>query len=363
MNDEETVAPIVGGHTFGKTCMASLPPSGTSVREPEGARPRGPGPRLEEQVRNWQYHTITSGLEGAWTTYPTQWDNGFLENLFKYEWERLEEPAYAEAVEAEEPRGPGHRAGCARPEHARHAPMMLTTTLALKVDPIYATDRETLPRQLNSARRRVRPERGSSCSTATWVPARAISGPWVPEPQLWQDPVPAVDHELVGETRMSPPSSARSSTSACPSLIRFDRAWNAAASFRGTDKRGGANEPRSAFAPQKDWEANEPARPSAVLKALERIQQDFNQSQSGGKKVSGRPDRSGDACRRRGGGPEGRAQRDQVLLAPGRTDALQEQTDVDTFEVLEPVGDGFRNYPRAKDPLSPRPGCSIAPTC
>jgi catalase-peroxidase len=348
MNDEETVALIVGGHTFGKTHGAA-PAVGNVGPEPEGAG-------LEDQGLGWKNkygtgkgpHTITSGLEGAWTTNPTQWDNGFLENLFKYEWELTESPAGAKQWKPKNPEAQGTVPDAHDPS-TRHAPMMLTTDLALKVDPIYAP----IVKRFHD-----NPDQLADAFARAWFkllhrdmgPRARYLGPWVPEPQLWQDPVPAVDHELVGEQDVAAlKRQILDAGLSIPDLV--STAWNAAASFRGTDKRGGANGARIRLAPQKDWEANEPARLSAVLKALERIQQDFNKS--GGKKVSladlivlGGCAAVEEAARKAGHNVT-------VPFAPGRTDASQEQTDVDTFEVLEPVGDGFRNYLRAKDPLSP----------
>jgi catalase-peroxidase len=350
MNDEETVALIAGGHTFGKTHGAA-PAVGNVGPEPEGAG-------LEDQGLGWKNkygtgkgpHTITSGLEGAWTNNPTKWDNGFLENLFKYEWELTESPAGAKQWKPQNPEAQGTVPDAHDPSK-RHAPMMLTTDLALKVDPIYAPI---------AKRFHENPDQLADAFARAWFkllhrdmgPRARYLGPWVPEPQLWQDPVPAVDHELVGEQDVAAlKRKILDSNLSIPDLV--STAWNAAASFRGTDKRGGANGARIRLAPQKDWEAHEPARLSAVLKALERIQQDFNKPQSGGKKVSladlivlGGCAAVEEAARKAG-------HTVAVPFAPGRTDASQEQTDVDTFAVLEPVGDGFRNYLRAKDPLSP----------
>jgi catalase-peroxidase len=350
MNDEETVALIVGGHTFGKTHGAA-PAVGNVGPEPEGAG-------LEDQGLGWKNkygtgkgpHTITSGLEGAWANNPTKWDNGFLENLFKYEWELTESPAGAKQWKPKNPEAQGTVPDAHDPSK-RYAPMMLTTDLSLKVDPIYAPI---------AKRFHEHPDQLADAFARAWFkllhrdmgPRARYLGPWVPEPQLWQDPVPAVDHELVGEQDVAAlKRKILDADLSIPDLV--STAWNAAASFRGTDKRGGANGARIRLAPQKDWEANEPARLSAVLKALERIQQDFNKSQSGGKKVSladlivlGGCAAVEEAARKAG----------HILtvpFAPGRTDASQEQTDVDTFAVLEPIGDGFRNYLRAKDPLSP----------
>ena len=350
MNDEETVALIVGGHSFGKTHGAG-PAERNIGPEPEGAG-------LEDQGLGWKNtygtgkgpHTITSGLEGAWTNTPTKWDNGFLENLFRYEWELTESPAGAKQWKPKNPEAQGTVPDAHDPSK-RHAPMMLTTDLALKVDPIYAPI---------AKRFHENPDQLADAFARAWFkllhrdmgPRARYLGPWVPEPQLWQDPVPAVDHELIGEQDVAAlKRQILDAGLSIPDLV--STAWNAAASFRGTDKRGGANGARIRLAPQKDWDANEPARLSAVLTALERIQQDFNKSQAGGKKVSladlivlGGCAAVEEAARKAG-------HTVTVPFAPGRTDASQEQTDVDTFAVLEPIGDGFRNYLRAQDPLSP----------
>jgi catalase-peroxidase len=350
MNDEETVALIVGGHSFGKTHGAA-PAVGNVGPEPEGAG-------LEEQGLGWKNkygsgkgpHAITSGLEGAWTNNPTKWDNGFLENLFKYEWELTESPAGAKQWKPKNPEAQGTVPDAHDPKK-RHAPMMLTTDLALKVDPIYAPIAKRFhenPAQLADAFARA----WFKLLHRDMGPRARYLGPWVPEPQLWQDPVPPVDHPVVGEQDIAAlKRKILDSGLSIPELV--STAWNAAASFRGTDKRGGANGGRIRLAPQKDWEANEPARLAKVLKALELIQQDFDKSQSGGKKVS-----LADLIVLAGCAAVEEAARKAghnvtVPFAPGRTDASQAQTDVNTFEVLEPVGDGFRNYIRAKDPLSP----------
>ena len=350
MNDEETVALIVGGHSFGKTHGAGSA-VGNIGPEPEGAG-------LEDQGLGWKNtygtgkgpHTITSGLEGAWTTTPTKWDNGFLENLFRYEWELTESPAGAKQWKPKNPEAQGTVPDAHDPSK-RHAPMMLTTDLALKVDPIYAPI---------AKRFHENPDQLADAFARAWFkllhrdmgPRARYLGPWVPEPQLWQDPVPAVDHELVGEQDVAAlKRQILDSGLSIPDLV--STAWNAAASFRGTDKRGGANGARIRLAPQKDWDANEPARLSAVLKALERIQQEFNKSQSGGKKVSLADLIVLGGCAAVEEAAQKAGHTVTVPFAPGRTDASQEQTDVDTFEMLEPIGDGFRNYLRAQDPLSP----------
>jgi catalase-peroxidase len=350
MNDEETVALIVGGHSFGKTHGAA-PAVGNVGPEPEGAG-------IEEQGLGWKNkygtgkgpHAITSGLEGAWTNNPTKWDNGFLENLFKYEWEQTESPAGAKQWKPKNPEAQG-TVPDAHDKSKRHAPTMLTTDVSLKVDPIYAPI---------AKRFHEHPDQLADAFARAWFkllhrdmgPRARYLGPWVPEPQLWQDPIPPVDHELVGDQEVAAlKRKILDSGLSIPELV--STAWNAAASFRGTDKRGGANGARIRLAPQKDWESNEPARLAKVLKALEQIQQDFNKSQSSGKKkvsladliVLGGCAAVEEAARKSGHNVT-------VAFAPGRTDTSQEQTDVNIFEVLEPVGDGFRNYMKKGDPLS-----------
>ena len=350
MNDEETVALIVGGHSFGKTHGAA-PAVGNVGPEPEGAP-------LEDQGLGWKNKhgsgkgadTITSGLEGAWTDNPTRWDNGFLENLFKYEWELTESPAGAKQWRPKNPEARG-TVPDAHDKTKRHAPMMLTTDLALKVDPIYAP----IAKRFHD-----NPDQLADAFARAWFkllhrdmgPRSRYLGPWVPEPQTWQDPVPAVDHELVDAQDVAA-LKRRILESGLSVADLVSTAWNAAATFRGTDKRGGANGARIRLAPQKDWEANEPPRLARVLAVLERVQQEFNRSQKSGKKVSladlivlGGNAAVEEAARKAGHDVS-------VPFAPGRTDASQEQTDVNTFEVLEPLGDGFRNYAGADDPLSP----------
>jgi catalase-peroxidase len=350
MNDEETVALIIGGHSVGKTHGAA-PAVDNVGPEPEGAP-------LEEQGLGWKnkFNTgkgrdaITSGLEGAWTNNPTQWDNGFLENLYRYEWELTTSPAGAKQWRPKNPEAEGTVPDAHDPSK-RHAPKMLTTDLALKVDPIYGPISKRFlenPDQLDDAFRRA----WFKLLHRDMGPRARYLGPWIPEPQLWQDPVPEVDHELIGEQDVAAlKRQILDSGLSIPDLV--STAWNAAASFRGTDKRGGANGARIRLAPQKDWEANEPTQLARVCETLERIQQAFNGSQSGNKKVS-----LADLIVLGGCAAVEQAARNAghnvtVPFAPGRTDASQEQTDVATFDVLEPEGDGFRNYMRAGDPLSP----------
>jgi catalase-peroxidase len=350
MNDEETAALIIGGHTFGK-CHGAAPATENVGPEPEGAP-------IEEQGLGWMNkhgngkgpHTITSGLEGAWTNNPTKWDNGYLENLFNYEWELTESPAGAKQWKPKNPEAQGTVPDAHDPSK-RHAPMMLTTDLSMRMDPIYGPIAKRFHENFDEL---------SDAFAKAWFkllhrdmgPRSRYLGPWVPEPQLWQDPVPDVDHELIDEQDAADlKRKLLDAGLSIPQLV--STAWNAAASFRGTDKRGGANGARIRLAPQKDWEANEPAQLAKVIEALEKVQQDFNGAQTGGKKVS-----LADLIVLGGCAAVEQAARNAgfdvtVPFAPGRTDASQEMTDVDTFDVLEPMGDGFRNYIREDDPLSP----------
>jgi catalase-peroxidase len=343
MNDEETLALIVGGHTFGKTHGAA---GGDYVGpEPEGAP-------LEEQGLGWRNtfgtgkgdDTITSGIEGAWTNEPTKWDNGFLDNLFKYDWELATSPAGANQWTPRNAEAQGTVPDAHDPSK-KHAPMMLTTDLALKMDPIYAPI---------AKRFRENPDQLADAFAKAWYkllhrdmgPVSRYLGPWVPEPQLWQDPVPAVDHELIGEADIASLKGKILASGLSISQL-VSTAWASAASFRGTDKRGGANGARLRLAPQRDWEVNDPAELAKVLQTLEQIQQDFNGSQSGGKKVS-----LADLIVLGGCAAVEQAAKNgnhdvTVPFAPGRTDASQEETDVESFAVLEPAADGFRNYLRA----------------
>jgi catalase-peroxidase len=351
MNDEETVALIVGGHTFGKT-------HGAVSAEHVGPEPEAAP--IEQQGIGWRntyangtgngVHVITSGLEGAWTTHPTRWDNGFLDNLFKYDWELTTSPAGAKQWTPTNPEAQGTVPDAHDPAK-RHAPTMLTSDLALKVDPIYGPIAKRFYEQ---------PDQLADAFAKAWYkllhrdmgPLSRYLGPWVPESQLWQDPVPQIDHELIGEDDIAALNGKILSSGLSISRLVVT-AWAAAASFRGTDKRGGANGARIRLAPQKDWQVNEPAELARVLHTLEQIQQDFNRSQSGGKKVS-----LADLIVLGGCAAVERAARNAghhvtVPFAPGRTDASQEQTDVDAFAVLEPTADGFRNYIRAAEPVSP----------
>ena len=341
MNDEETVALIAGGHTFGKA-------HGAGPESHVGSEPEGAG--VEEQGLGWRNgygrgkagDTITSGLEGAWTTHPTRWDNNFMENLHRHEWELTKSPAgksqYAPVNAAQAATVPD-----AHDPARKHAPMMLTTDLSLREDPVYAPISQRFlehPADLEEA------------FAKAWFkllhrdmgPRSRYLGPLVPaEPQLWQDPVPEVDHELIGEQEITDLKAKVLASGLSVSQL-VATAWAAAASFRGTDKRGGANGARLRLAPQKDWEVNDPAALAQVLPALERIRAEFNAAQSGGKRVS-----LADLIVLAGGAGVEQAARAaghevQVPFAPGRTDAAQEWTDVESFAVLEPTADGFRNY-------------------
>ena len=342
MNDEETVALIAGGHTFGKTHGAADADKYVGP-EPEGAA-------LEEQGLGWRNSfgsgragdTITSGLEGAWTTQPAKWDNNFFDNLFGYEWEQVKSPAGATQWTPTDASAKGTVLDAHDPSRT-HAPTMLTTDLALKVDSIYAPI---------SKRFHQNPDEFADAFAKAWYklthrdmgPRTRCLGGLVPaEPQLWQDPVPEVTHELMGEQDIAGLKGKILESGLSISQL-VSTAWASATTFRGTDKRGGANGARIRLAPQKDWEVNQPAELGTVLRTLEAIQRDFNSAQSDGKMVSLADVIVLGGC----AGVEEAAKKAghdvQVPFSPGRTDALQEQTDVDSFAVLEPTADGFRNY-------------------
>ncbi len=347
MNDEETLALIVGGHTFGKT-HGAVDPSLIGP-EPEAAP-------IEQQGLGWKNsvgagngaQTLTSGLEGAWTKEPAKWDNGFLENLFEYDWELTESPAGAKQwtpknAEAQDTVPDAHEPS------KRHAPMMLTTDLALKVDPIY----EPIARRFYE-----NPDQLADAFAKAWYkllhrdmgPLSRYLGPSIPEPQLWQDPVPPIEHDLIDESDVAALKQQLLASGLSISRL-VSTAWAAAASFRGTDKRGGANGARIRLAPQKDWEVNEPAELASALRTLEQIQQDFNSAAPAGKMVS-----LADVIVLGGCAAVERAAKDAghdvaVPFAAGRTDAAQEQTDAESFAVLEPTVDGFRNYSRPGEPM------------
>ncbi|MEU8527388.1 MULTISPECIES: catalase/peroxidase HPI [Streptomyces] len=349
MNDEETVALIVGGHTFGK-CHGAVDASYVGP-EPEGAP-------MEQQALGWRNtygsgkgaDTLTSGLEGAWTTAPTQWDNGYLDNLFGYEWELTTSPAGAKQWTPTDPSAQGTVPDAHDPSK-RHAPMMLTTDLSLKLDPVYGPIAKSFHEN---------PDRLAEAFAKAWYkllhrdmgPASRYLGPWVPEPQLWQDPVPAVDHELIGDADVAELKRRILASGLSVSQLAAT-AWASAASFRGTDKRGGANGARIRLAPQRDWEVNDLPEVKETVRTLDGLRQEFDGAQSGGKKVS-----LADLIVLGGCAAVEQAARDAgfeitVPFAPGRTDAAQEQTDVESFSVLEPRADGFRNYLRGGEKLSP----------
>jgi catalase-peroxidase len=342
MNDEETVALIAGGHTFGK-CHGAADP-GQYV----GEQPAGAG--IEAQGLGWRstfgsgagVHTISSGLEGAWTTTPTKWSNNYLDNLFGFEWELTKSPAGAQQWTPKNGAGAGTVPDAHDPSK-RHAPFMLTTDLALRMDPIYAPITKHFhenPDQLADAFARA----WYKLTHRDMGPRSRYLGPLVAaEVLLWQDPVPAVDHALIDDKDTAALKQKILASGLSISQL-VSTAWASAATFRGSDKRGGANGARIRLAPQKDWEVNQPAQLASVLRALEAIQKDFNGSQSGGKKVS-LADLivlGGCAAVEKAAGNAGH--RVTVAFAPGRTDASQEQTDAASFAVLEPTADGFRNY-------------------
>ena len=342
MNDEETVALIAGGHTFGKTHGAADPDQYVGP-EPEGAS-------LEEQGLGWKNSfgsgkggdAITSGLEGAWTTSPTTWDNNFFDNLFGYEWEQTKSPAGAAQWTPTNASAQG-TVPDAHDSSKTHAPIMLTTDLALRMDPIYAPI---------SKRFHENPEEFADSFARAWYklthrdmgPRTRCLGPLVPaEPQLWQDPVPDVTHEVIGEQDIADLKGKILASGLSISQL-VSTAWASAATFRGTDKRGGANGARICLAPQKDWEVNNPAELGKVLQTLEGIQTEFNSAQSNGKMVSLADVIVLGGCAAVEEAATNAGHDVQVPFSSGRTDASPEHTDVDSFAVLEPTADGFRNY-------------------
>jgi catalase-peroxidase len=350
MNDEETVALIAGGHTFGKTHGAA-DPNLHGGREPEGAE-------LEEQGLGWSntfgtgsgVHTIGSGLEGAWTTTPTKWDNTFFDILFGFEWEQAKSPAGATQWKPKDGAG-ANTVPDAHDPTKRHAPTMMTTDLALRFDPVY----EKISKHFHE-----NPDEFADVFAKAWYKlTHRDLGPYVlglgalvpSEPQLWQDPIPDVTHELIGEKEIGElKAKILASGISIPQLV--STAWSSAATFRGTDKRGGANGARIRLAPQKDWKSNTPAELESVLATLEGIQREFNNSRSDAKKVSLADLIVLGGC----AGVEKAAKNaghDVVVpFQPGRADATQEQTDVESFAVLEPSADGFRNYLSPDHPRS-----------
>ncbi|RVB32039.1 catalase/peroxidase HPI, partial [Mesorhizobium sp. M7A.F.Ca.CA.004.05.1.1] len=349
MNDEETVALIAGGHTFGKT-------HGAGDASLVGAEPEGSS--IEAQGLGWSSKhasgiagdAITSGLEVTWTTTPTKWSNNFFDNLFNFEWELTTSPAGAHQWT---PKG-GAGAGTVPDAHdpsKRRAPAMLTTDLALRADPAY----EKISRRFHE-----HPDHFADAFARAWYklthrdmgPIVRYLGPLVPKEELiWQDPIPAVDHELVGEQDIAS-LKAKILASGLSVSELVSTAWASASTFRNSDKRGGANGARIRLAPQKDWDVNQPAELSKVLAKLEAIQKEFNAAQTGGKKIS-----LADLIVLGGVAAVEKAAKDgghetKVPFTPGRMDASQEQTDVHSFAALEPKVDGFRNYVRGKQPMS-----------
>ncbi|MGD8867709.1 MAG: catalase/peroxidase HPI [Gemmatimonadales bacterium] len=344
MNDYETVALTAGGHTFGK-CHGAADPDQYVGREPEGAP-------MEEQGLGWKNSygsgvagdTITSGIEGAWTTEPAKWDNNYLENLFGYEWELVKSPAgayqWTPTAESKAKQAPDAH------DPSKTRPLMMTTAdMSMKMDPIY----EPIARHFLE-----NPDEFADAFAKAWYklthrdmgPVSRYLGPEVPKKQLlWQDPVPEVDHELIDAQEIAA-LKAKIIDSGLPISQLVSTAWASASTFRNSDKRGGANGARIRLEPNKDWEINRLAKVGTVLQKLEKIQQEFNSSQSGGKKVS-----LADMIVLGGCAAVEQAAKNagfdvEVPFAPGRTDASQEQTDVDAFAVLEPTADGFRNYLR-----------------
>jgi catalase-peroxidase len=348
MNDEETVALIAGGHTFGKTHGAADPNKYVGP-EPEGAD-------IEEQGLGWKnsfgsgkgVDTISSGLEGAWTTNPVKWDNNYFENLFAYEWELTKSPAGAHQWTPKDASAAGTVPDAHDPSK-KHAPTMLTTDLSLRLDPSY----ERISRHFHE-----NPQEFADAFAKAWFklthrdmgPRSRYLGPLVPaEPLIWQDPTSAVDHELIGDEDIAAlKANILASGLSISQLVTT--AWASAATFRGTDKRGGANGARIRLAPEKDWEVNQPAELAKVLETLEAIQKEFNGAQStdmpGGKKVSLADLIVLGGCAAVEGAAKKAGHDVKVPFSPGRTDASQEQTDVASFAVLEPTADGFRNYVR-----------------
>jgi catalase-peroxidase len=344
MNDEETVALVAGGHTFGKAHGAADPAKYVGPA-PEGAA-------IEEQGFGWKnslgdgkgVHTITSGIEGAWTRNPIQWDNGYFQNLFGHEWVLTKSPAGAHQWTPRDPAAKDTVPDAHDPSR-RHAPMMTTADMAMRMDPAY----EKISRRFME-----NPKELADAFARAWFklthrdmgPRARYLGPLVPkEVLIWQDPIPAVDHKLVDEQDIAALKTRILASGLSISQL-VTTAWASAATFRGSDKRGGANGARIRLAPQKDWEVNQPTELARVLKVLEAIQKEFNGSQSGGKKVSLADLIVLGGCAAVEAAAKKAGQDVKVPFSPGRMDASQEQTDVDSFAVLEPAADGFRNFAR-----------------
>ncbi|MGK7390185.1 MAG: catalase/peroxidase HPI [Candidatus Cyclobacteriaceae bacterium M2_1C_046] len=350
MNDEETVALIAGGHTFGKTHGAADP------REHVGKEPAGA--EIEEMGLGWKNklgsghseNTITSGLEGAWTTTPTKWSNNFFENLFGYEWELTKSPAGAHQWKPKNNAGEGTIPDAFDP-NKKHAPFMLTTDISLRVDPAY----EKISRRFLE-----NPDDFADAFAKAWYklthrdmgPRQRYLGPEVPEVELlWQDPIPEVNHKIIDDSDISKlKSKILDSGLSIAQLV--STAWAAASTYRDSDKRGGANGARIRLAPQKDWEVNNPKQLSSVLNAYEKIQKEFNDSQSGGKKVAMADLIVLGGCAGIEKAAKNAGHNITVPFTPGRTDASQEQTDIESFSILEPNADAFRNYRRKNEQLT-----------
>jgi catalase-peroxidase len=348
MNDEETAALIIGGHTFGKT-HGAVDPDAVGP-EPEAAPVEAQGIGWKVNGDNGNVAYTTSGLEGAWTNEPVKWDNGFLKNLFEYEWELTESPAGAKQWTPANGSGNGTVPDAHDPD-TTHAPMMLTTDLALRMDPDYGPIAKRFYEN---------PDELAEAFAKAWYkllhrdmgPITRYLGPWIAEPQLWQDPVPAVDHDLVDDTDVAALKDKLVGSGLSISQL-VKTAWAAAASFRGTDKRGGANGARLRLEPQKDWDINEPAELAKALSVLEQVQTEFNDSQSNGKRISLADTIVLGGCAGVEAAAKAAGHDVAVPFTPGRTDASQDDTDVESFEVLEPRADGFRNYVAPNHRLSP----------
>ena len=342
MNDEETVALIAGGHTFGKAHGAANPDQHVGP-EPEGAN-------VEEQGLGWKNSfgsgnaadTISSGLEGAWTTNPAQWDNNYFDNLFGYEWEQVKSPGGATQWTPTDASAAG-TVPDAHDSTKTHAPIMFTTDLALRMDPVY----EPISKRFHE-----HPEEFADAFARAWYklthrdmgPHKRCLGPLVPtEPQLWQDPVPDLTHQVIEEQDITNLKGEILASGLSVSQL-VSTAWASAATFRGTDKRGGANGARIRLAPQKNWEVNNPTELAAVLQTLEKIQTQFNNKQANGKAVSLADIIVLGGCAAVEKAAKNAGHDVQVPFSPGRADASPEQTDVESFAVLEPTADGFRNY-------------------
>ena len=350
MNDYETVALIAGGHTFGKTHGAADPAKYVAA-EPAGAT-------IEEQGLGWRNsfgsgnagNTITSGLEGAWTQTPIQWSNNFFDNLFGYEWELTKSPAGAFQWKPKDGAGAGTVPDAHDPSKS-HEPFMLTTDLALRMDPIY----EPISRHFHE-----NPDEFADAFARAWFklthrdmgPLARYLGPEVPSEELiWQDPIPAVTHKLIDESDINSLKAKILDSGLSVSQL-VSTAWASASTFRGSDMRGGANGARIRLAPQKDWEVNAPEQLAKVLKTLEGIRKDFNESQSGGKQVSLADLIVLGGCAAIEKAAENAGENIRVPFKPGRADASQEQTDKEAFDALEPRADGFRNYIKKDSKIS-----------